>query len=96
MLNGVGMEREEGTPQGGPLSPLLANILLDELDKERGRVSRHEPGLPQRETSTKGFPQPAREVQDAHGWVNRPVRTRTPGGVGGGEGNNPAFPIRAD
>jgi len=34
MLNGVVMEREEGTPQGGPLSPLLANILLDDLDKE--------------------------------------------------------------
>jgi len=28
------METEEGTPQGGPLSPLLANIVLDELDKE--------------------------------------------------------------
>jgi RNA-directed DNA polymerase len=27
----------EGTPQGGPLSPLLANLLLDELDKERER-----------------------------------------------------------
>ena len=37
MLNGVVMEREEGTPQGGPLSPLLANILLDELDKELER-----------------------------------------------------------
>ncbi|ATY85478.1 group II intron reverse transcriptase/maturase [Kyrpidia spormannii] len=34
MVNGVVMEREEGTPQGGPLSPLLANILLDDLDKE--------------------------------------------------------------
>ncbi|HEY8347364.1 MAG TPA: group II intron reverse transcriptase/maturase [Symbiobacteriaceae bacterium] len=34
MSNGVVMEREEGTPQGGPLSPLLANILLDDLDKE--------------------------------------------------------------
>jgi RNA-directed DNA polymerase len=37
MVNGVVMEREEGTPQGGPLSPLLANILLDEVDQELTR-----------------------------------------------------------
>ena len=37
LLNGVVVEREEGTPQGGPLSPLLANILLDDLDKELER-----------------------------------------------------------
>lgn len=37
MMNGVVMERHEGTPQGGPLSPLLANILLDEVDKELER-----------------------------------------------------------
>jgi RNA-directed DNA polymerase len=34
MTNGVVLERLEGTPQGGPLSPLLANLLLDEVDKE--------------------------------------------------------------
>src|ERR1039457_4096222 len=34
MVEGVVMESEEGTPQGGPLSPLLANIYLDALDKE--------------------------------------------------------------
>ena len=33
MANGVVMERREGTPQGGPLSPLLANVMLDEVDK---------------------------------------------------------------
>jgi group II intron reverse transcriptase/maturase len=33
MMNGVVIDREEGTPQGGPLSPLLANVLLDEVDK---------------------------------------------------------------
>jgi len=34
MSNGVCIDREQGTPQGGPLSPLLANLLLDDLDKE--------------------------------------------------------------
>jgi len=34
MQAGVCIERYEGTPQGGPLSPLLANLLLDDLDKE--------------------------------------------------------------
>lgn len=34
MTNGVVVDREEGTPQGGPLSPLLSNIVLDELDHE--------------------------------------------------------------
>jgi len=35
--NGVVVSTEEGTPQGGPLSPLLSNIVLDELDRELER-----------------------------------------------------------
>ena len=33
MINGVVIETEEGCPQGGPLSPLLSNIMLDELTR---------------------------------------------------------------
>ena len=35
--HGIPIARDEGTPQGGPLSPLLANVLLDEVDRELER-----------------------------------------------------------
>lgn len=41
MVNGVVMETEEGTPQGGPLSPILSNIVLDELDRELEKRGHH-------------------------------------------------------
>jgi len=41
MEGGVVSRRVEGTPQGSPLSPLLSNILLDELDKELERRGHH-------------------------------------------------------
>lgn len=37
MINGIKVRNEDGAPQGGPLSPLLSNIMLDSLDKELER-----------------------------------------------------------
>jgi len=41
MIGGLVEPVREGTPQGGPLSPLLSNIVLDELDKELERRNLH-------------------------------------------------------
>jgi RNA-directed DNA polymerase len=41
MPDGVVVSTEEGTPQGGPLSPLLSNVVLDELDWELARRGHH-------------------------------------------------------
>jgi RNA-directed DNA polymerase len=41
MPDGVVVSTEEGTPQGGPLSPLLSNVVLDELDRELARRGHH-------------------------------------------------------
>ncbi|MGY2053198.1 group II intron reverse transcriptase/maturase [Methylobacterium sp. JK268] len=41
MTDGVVQERGSGTPQGGPLSPLLANVLLDEVDRDLERRGHH-------------------------------------------------------
>jgi retron-type reverse transcriptase len=41
MIGGVVAETYRGCPQGGPLSPLLSNIMLDELDKELEKRGHH-------------------------------------------------------
>lgn len=43
LMNGLKVRREEGTPQGGPFSPLLANIMLDELDVEENQDQEGKP-----------------------------------------------------
>jgi group II intron reverse transcriptase/maturase len=41
MVGGLAHQRQKGTPQGSPLSPLLSNIVLDELDKELEKRGHH-------------------------------------------------------
>ena len=44
MVDGLVGPTDEGTPQGGPLSPLLSNLMLDVLDKELTRRGHDWPG----------------------------------------------------
>ena len=52
MADGVVVKSVEGTPQGGPLSPLLANIYLDALDRELERRGHSFCGTPMTAIST--------------------------------------------
>jgi hypothetical protein len=62
MQDGVCIERHEGTPQGGPLSPMLANLLLDDPSLRLGQVwtrnwnegATGSAGMPMTATSTCG------------------------------------------
>ena len=54
MEGGLVSPRTEGTPQGGPLSPLLSNILLDELDRELERRGHRSSATPTTATCTCG------------------------------------------
>ena len=49
--------------------------------------------LPNAVLAQAGFHSLAIQYQTLAGWMNRPVRTRMPGGVGGGAGDGPAYPI---
>ena len=75
MVNGVIVKSVEGTPQGGPLSPILANIYLDALDRElerRGlRFSRYADDCNIYVSSQKAA---ERVMESVQGWIEQHLR----------------------
>jgi len=86
MVNGVVVKSVEGTPQGGPLSPLLANIYLDALDRElerRGlRFSRYADDCNIHVSSRAAA---ERVLESVRGWIEKYLRLQvnvTKSGIG--------------
>jgi len=86
MVNGVVVKSVEGTPQGGPLSPLLANIYLDALDRElerRGlRFSRYADDCNIQVSSRAAA---ERVLESVRGWIEKYLRLQvnvTKSGIG--------------
>jgi RNA-directed DNA polymerase len=84
MPDGVAVSTEEGTPQGGPLSPLLANIYLDALDKElekRGlRFARYADDC---NIYVKSQAAAGRVLESLTGWIARHLRLEVSAGKSG-------------
>jgi RNA-directed DNA polymerase len=86
MVEGVVIETEEGTPQGGPLSPLLANIYLDALDKElEGRGLRFSRYADDCNIYVGSQAAGERVMESIRGWIEKHLRLQvnaTKSGVG--------------